>query len=85
MTTSIREWRNEEWETGSKARTQAELQRMARQIITNATETEDKPTPGSSGDLSRCLVCRSDLRPNTKYIIHINGFTVEDIIEAVQE
>lgn len=82
----IREWRNEEWDTTDKARTQEELQYMARKIINNASEIEDKPTPGCSRDnLSRCLVCKSDLRPNTEYIIHIEGFEVEDIVEIIRE
>ncbi len=81
----IREWRNEEWDTTDKARTQEELQYMARKIINNASEIEDKPTQGQSHDnLSRCLVCKSDLRPNTEYIIHIEGFEVEDIVEIIR-
>lgn len=83
---TVREWRNEEWDTTDKARTQEELQYMARKIINNASEIEDKPTSGHSRDnLSRCLVCKSDLRPNTEYIIHIEGFEVEDIVEIIRE
>lgn len=85
MTATIREWRNEEWETGEKARDQFELQRMAKKIITNADSVENKPTPGHSReDLSRVLICKSSLLPDTEYIIHMNGFTVEDITEIIR-
>lgn len=85
MTATVREWRNEEWETGNKARSQGELQRMAKQIISNAETVENKPTPGSSRDeLSRCIVCTSSLLPNMEYIIHMSGFTVEDIVEIAR-
>lgn len=85
MTASIREWRNEAWETGEKARSQEELQAMARDIIANATEIENKPTPGSYKDsLSRVLVCKSDMIPGTEYVIHVSGFTVSDIAEIVR-
>lgn len=81
---TIREWRNEEWETGSKARDQHELQRMARKIIANAEKVENAPTPGHSEvNISRVLTCTSSLLPNTEYIIHMSGFTVEDIIEII--
>ncbi|MDE7406442.1 MAG: hypothetical protein K2M89_06190 [Clostridiales bacterium] len=80
----IREWRSDEWETGDKARSQRELQRMARKIITNAEKVENEPTPGHSEvNLGRVLICTSSLLPNTEYIIHMNGFTVEDIIEII--
>lgn len=86
MTAYIREWRNEKWDTTEKARTQEELQKMARQITKYATEIEDKPTPGySREELSRCLVCKSDLKPDTEYIIHIDGFEVQDIIEIIRK
>ena len=85
MTATVREWRNEEWETGNKARSQFDLQYMAKKIISNAEKVENTPTPGHSrDDLSRCLVCTSSLLPNTEYIIHMNGFTVEDITEIVR-
>lgn len=82
--TTIREWRNEEWENGRQARHQQELQMMARKIISNAEKVENMPTPGHSEEnLSRVLICTSSLLPNTTYIIHVSGFTVEDIIEKI--
>ena len=82
--TTIREWRNEEWENGSKARSQEELQYMFKKIITYANNVENTPTPGySNNNISRCLVCTSSLIPGTKYIIHMEGFTVEDIVEII--
>lgn len=84
MSATIREWRNNEWETGSKARDQFELQRMAKQILENAEHIENTPTPGHSEDnLSRVYTATSSLVPNLKYIIHMNGFTVEDIVEIL--
>ena len=82
---TIREWRNEEWESDpKKARTQAELQFMARKIMKTAEMVTNDPTPGKSRpELSRYLTCRSTLIPNLEYIIHIEGFTVEDIIETI--
>lgn len=85
MSAAIREWRSEEWEYGDKARTHKELQCMFKSIIEYADIIENKPTPGSSRpSLSRCLVCTNSLLPGTKYIIHIEGFTVEDIVEIVE-
>lgn len=79
---TIREWRNEEWETGPKARDQHELQYMFRKITAAADIIENKPTPGHSrDDLSRVIVCKASFLPNLEYVIHINGFTVEDITE----
>lgn len=88
--TTIREWRNEEWERGDTARTQEDLQRMAKKIISNAETIENEAAVCGKQDgqtfenLGRVLTCASSLMPNTKYIIHISGFTVEDIIEAVK-
>lgn len=80
--TVVREWRNNEWEKGSKGREQRELQYMFKKIMANADEIENKPTSGSSKDeLSRCIICKSSIIQNIKYIIHVNGFTVEDITE----
>lgn len=82
MTAKIREWRDESWETGSKARSQAELQRMAKEIMANAESIKSSETPGySRPSLSRVYVCKSTLVPNLEYIIHIDGFTVSDITE----
>ncbi len=83
----VREWRNEEWEKDTtKARTQEELQFMARKIISTAEIVENEPTPGSTRpDLSRVLICKSSLLPNVRYIIHTQGFTVEDIIEEIKK
>ena len=82
---TIREWRNEEWEHSDKARSQWELQRMAKEILSNAETIENTPTPGySRPGLSRCYVCKSSLVPNLEYIIHIDGFTVSDITEILK-
>lgn len=82
MTATIREWRNEEWECGDKARDQHELRYMMKKIMDGADEIENEPTPGSSKeDLSRVIICRSSLMPEFEYIIHVTGFTVEDITE----
>ena len=84
MSAKIREWRNEEWCHTEQGRDQAELVRMMKDIMRNADEVENEPTPGHSReDLSRCIVCVSSLIPNTKYVIHVSGFTVEDITEIV--
>ncbi len=83
---TIREWRNEEWETGDKARSQEELQYMFRKIISHADVIENEPTPGhNTCNISRVLTCTNSLLPGTKYIIHITGFTVEDIVEIIKE
>lgn len=80
--TVIREWRNNEWEKSSKGREQSELQFMFKKIMENADDIENKPTPGSNyDDLSRCIICKSSIIQNIKYVIHVNGFTVEDITE----
>ena len=85
MTSTIREWRNEEWEHGDKGRDQRELQRMAKDILANAETVENEPAPGySKEDLSRCYIATSSLVSGLKYIIHMNGFTVEDIVEILQ-
>ena len=84
--TTIREWRNEEWETGEKARSQGELQYMFRKIISSADVVENEPTTGHDNcNISRVLTCTNRLLPGTKYIIHITGFTVEDIVEIINE
>ena len=86
MATTIRRWYNAEWDKSNNAREQYELQFMFKKIISNADIIENKPTPGSSrDDLSRCIRCKSILLPGTEYIIHVNGFTVEDITELVKE
>ena len=86
MSATIREWRNEEWEHSEKARSQFDLQRMAKEILNKAEHIENTPTPGQSRpDLSRCYVCTSSLLPNTKYVIHIDGFTVQDITEIITQ
>lgn len=83
--TYIREWRNEEWEHGETARDQFTLQKMARKIMENAEKVENEVTIGSSRPgLSRVITCTSSLLPNTEYIIHISGFTIEDIIETIR-
>lgn len=88
--TTIREWRNEEWERGGTARAQEDLQRMAKKIIANAEIVENIAAVCGNQDgqpfenLGRVLTCTSSLMPDTKYIIHVYGFTVENIIETVK-
>lgn len=78
----IREWRSDEWETGPKARDQRELQFMFRKIMAGSDDIENTPTPGHSReDLSRVIVAKHTALPGVKYVIHVSGFTVEDITE----
>lgn len=80
--TIVREWRNNEWDKGENGRDQYELKYMFKKIMQNADEIENEPTPGhSKEDLSRCIICKSSIITNIKYVIHVNGFTVEDISE----
>ena len=82
---TIREWRNDEWERGNKATTQETLQYNAKRILKGADSIENQVTPGGGEqNFSRCLVCHSSLVPNVEYIIHMSGFTVEDIIEIIR-
>ena len=81
---TVREWQNEEWCFNKKARNQHDLQYMAKKILSGADQVENTPTPGHSRDeLSRCIVARCSWMPNVRYIIHMNGFTVEDINETI--
>lgn len=81
---TIREWRNEDWCKDDRARDQHDMQYMMKKILAGADLIENTPTPGHSrDDLSRCIVARCSWMPNTRYIIHMNGFTVEDINETV--
>lgn len=81
---TFREWRNNEWEKGPKGRDQWDLKYMLRKILDGADLIENNPTPGASDtELSRCIVATSKLLPNTKFIIHVSGFTIEDISEMV--
>lgn len=83
--TIVREWRNEEWCNDEHARTQWELQQMAKDIMSNAENVDGNPTAGHSReDISRVYKCTSSLLPNVEYIIHMSGFKVEDIIELVK-
>lgn len=83
--TTVREWRNEAWCHGKEARDQRELSFMFRKIMEGADSITNEPTPGCSRDeLSRVIRCKSSMIPNTEYIIHVNGFTVEDITELVR-
>lgn len=84
--TTIRRWENEEWSRTDNARTQEELTAMAKDILKYANSIDSKPTPGSSRpDLSRVYTCTSTLVANVKYIMHIDGFKVQDITEIVNE
>lgn len=84
--TTIRRWENNEWSRTDNARTQDELQRMAKHILKYADNIENKETPGSSRqELSRVYTCTSTLIPNVKYIMHLAGFEVQDITEIVYE
>lgn len=79
---TIREWRNSEWAADDKGRDQSELRFMLRKILAGADDIEDKPTPGHSReDLSRVIIARSSALPALEYVIHVSGFTVEDITE----
>lgn len=81
----IRRWCSEEWDKSNEARDQAELVRMFKKIMQNADEVTNEPTPGNSNqDLSRVIVAKSSILPNVDYVIHMNGFTVEDITELVR-
>lgn len=85
MGVTITEWRNEAWETGSRARDQHDLRYMMKKILDGADEIENQPTPGHSRyDGSRVIVARCSLLPNVEYIIHVTGFTVEDIVERIK-
>lgn len=80
--TIVREWRNNAWETGEKGRDQCELQMMAKKILQAAESVTNEPTPGHSNEnLSRVYIATSSLVPDLEYIIHMYGFTVEDITE----
>jgi len=78
----IREWRNNEWEHGPKGVSQNELQRMARKIILNADDFKSEWTPGMN-EFGRVYTVKSKLCPDVKFIIHMEGTTIEDIIEIV--
>lgn len=78
---AIRRWENAEWSFHHPT-SQWELQRMARAIFSQAEHIEDQETPGhSSQDLSRVYTVTSSLLPDLEYIIHIDGFKVQDICE----
>lgn len=79
---TIREWRNEEWETGNKARDQFELIYMFKRIMANADDVKNDETPGHDrADISRVITAKCTFMPNFEYIIHTAGFTIEDIVE----
>lgn len=83
---TIRRWENEEWSHTDYARTQEELTMMAKDILKYANNIDSKPTPGSSRpDISRVYTCTSTLVANVKYVLHIDGFKVQDITEIVYE
>lgn len=84
MATTIREWSNVSFSI--HATEQWEMQRMAKDILSNADHIENKETPGHSDqNLSRVITATSDLITNTKYVIHIDGFTVTNITELITE
>lgn len=79
---TIREWRNEEWDSTDKRRNQYELAYMYKRIMANADKVENKPTPGHCrADISRVIIAKCSFMPNFEYIIHTAGFTIEDIVE----
>ena len=79
----IREWSNVSFSIHYTE--QEEMQRMAKQILSNADCIENKETPGySCVSLSRVITATSNLIKGTKYVIHIEGFTVTHITECVQ-
>lgn len=78
---AIRRWENEEWSYHHPT-SQEDLQRMARKIFSQAEHIEDQETPGhSTQELSRVYTVTSSLLPDLEYIIHIDGFKVQDIVE----
>lgn len=80
---TIREWSNISFSIHYTE--QYEMQRMAKQILSNADHIENEETPGHSYQaLSRVITATSDLIDGTKYIIHIEGFTVTHITECIK-
>lgn len=80
---TIREWSNVSFSIHYTE--QYEMQRMAKQILSNADHIENKETPGHSNQaLSRVITATSSLIDGTKYVIHIEGFTVTHITECVK-
>jgi len=78
---AVRHWENDEWSYNHPT-SQWELQRMARAIFSQAEHIEDQETPGhSTQDLSRVYTVTSSLLPDLEYIIHMDGFKVQDITE----
>ena len=80
---TIREWSNVEFSIHYTD--QDEMQRMAREILAHADKVENKPTPGCSDQkLSRVITAESSIFTNTTYIMHVDGFTVNNITEIVR-
>ena len=83
--TTVRRWTNEAWDKSNEARSQFDLVYMFKKIMANADDVTNEPTPGHSReDLSRVIIAKSSMLPNIDYIIHMNGFTVEDITEIIK-
>lgn len=83
MSAKIREWSNVGF--SMHYTDQETLQRMAADIMSGADTVENIETPGHSYQaLSRVITATSSIFPGTKYIIHVEGFTVSNITEIVE-
>ena len=82
MTARIREWSSVEFSIHYTE--QDEMQRMTKSILEHADKVDNKPTPGCSNqNISRVITAESSIITDTKYIIHVEGFTVNNITEIV--
>ena len=77
--TKIYEYRNSKWETGDKARTQEQLKKMATKIFENGTIKSEDIYYGTTNVFT--VICK-DLP--IKYIVKIDCFEVEEIIEMIE-
>lgn len=77
--TKIYEYRNNRWETGDKARTQEQLKEMATKIFENGKIKSEEICYGTTNIFT--MICK-DLP--IKYIVKINCFEVEEIIQMIE-
>ena len=78
---TITRWENKDW-SNHHPTDQDELIRIFKQIMRNADIVEKEVTPGygnQSSVLSRCISASCSWMPETEYIIHVDGTTIEDI------
>ena len=78
---TITRWENKEW-SNMHPTTQEVLIRIYKQIMRNADMVKKEVTPGycaASSVLSRCITASCSWLPETEYIIHVDGTTIEDI------